>query len=430
MTLSVNDNIKFRAIRRSALVYLLLLSYDKPVGETEVAVTLDIDVKTARSHLQTLEKIGYVARVSRFNGYILTCHGRQIIHPGGQNMCGDRIDPVPGPAWPNMPCRACLNPPQCDERQPTTGNAPLREGKPPASKVESRTTTGKFPVREGKFPGRLINIKKTESSKDYLFDSVVAAEAAASVGKNQTGDIPPPESPDSWTPEQRTVVSHLEEYGIKMNHRTRKLVDLVTTEDIRTTYQYLVDKSDGGNTGLFVHILENKVKTRARSSRFHPSQRSFSPASRTSSTEGDQDIHGFPHFGLKPTRTHDADLNKSPPGRGESRALVCIRILTRVTGWVAYPGTWDRGKAEEVIWGYFQDAARDEAAANDLLRPYLKAWLDRGYYPANPVWLTDWAATRFIPPSKKVKRRPPLESDTELAARAAIAQGLLDRVGG
>ena len=74
-----SDIRTFRLLKRTAIVYLLLLYLDRPVGESEIARLLEIDRTTARKHLRSLSTIGVVSRAHFHNGYILTGSGRQMI---------------------------------------------------------------------------------------------------------------------------------------------------------------------------------------------------------------------------------------------------------------------------------------------------------------------------------------------------------------
>lgn len=52
-----------------------------PVGEGEIAATVGCDVKTARGHLNALEKLGLVARMSRYDAWTLTTEAHQLPLP-------------------------------------------------------------------------------------------------------------------------------------------------------------------------------------------------------------------------------------------------------------------------------------------------------------------------------------------------------------
>lgn len=52
-----------------------------PVGEGEIAATVGCDAKTARGHLNALEKLGLVARMSRYDAWTLTTEAHQLPLP-------------------------------------------------------------------------------------------------------------------------------------------------------------------------------------------------------------------------------------------------------------------------------------------------------------------------------------------------------------
>jgi DNA-binding Lrp family transcriptional regulator len=69
----------FRGLKKSALVYLLLLRIGRPIGETKIASILSITPKTARERLRDLVELGLVTRIHAQNGYIVTGGGLQLI---------------------------------------------------------------------------------------------------------------------------------------------------------------------------------------------------------------------------------------------------------------------------------------------------------------------------------------------------------------
>ncbi len=70
-----------RLLKRQAIVLLLMLRYDRPWGETDIARVLDINNETARNYLRSLADIGLITRSSYHRGWILTTNGRQLILP-------------------------------------------------------------------------------------------------------------------------------------------------------------------------------------------------------------------------------------------------------------------------------------------------------------------------------------------------------------
>ena len=88
----------FRLLKKTAIVYLLLLYLDRPAGESEIARLLEIDRSTARNHLRSLSAIGLATRLKHQQGYLLTNLGRQMLsgeieHPKIKNL--EEIPPSP-----------------------------------------------------------------------------------------------------------------------------------------------------------------------------------------------------------------------------------------------------------------------------------------------------------------------------------------------
>ncbi len=78
MTLTQPELMLFRSLKRTAIVLLLMIRIDKPIGEKDVAAYLDLHPQTARSYLRSLSQLNLIARAQRYNGYILTTLGRQM----------------------------------------------------------------------------------------------------------------------------------------------------------------------------------------------------------------------------------------------------------------------------------------------------------------------------------------------------------------
>lgn len=74
----------FRKLKRTAIVVLLMIRLDHPTGEQEIAEVLEINQETARGYLRELSGMGVVAKIKRYNGYILTELGRQMVLPIGE----------------------------------------------------------------------------------------------------------------------------------------------------------------------------------------------------------------------------------------------------------------------------------------------------------------------------------------------------------
>ena len=81
--LSPSEVANIRSLKKTAVVYLVMLRLDRPTGPTEIADILDIHIGTVHSYLRSLTKLGIITRTGYMNGYILTVIGRQMAlgHP-------------------------------------------------------------------------------------------------------------------------------------------------------------------------------------------------------------------------------------------------------------------------------------------------------------------------------------------------------------
>lgn len=85
------------------------------------------------------------------------------------------------------------------------------------------------------------------------------------------------------------------------------------------------------------------------------------------------------------------------------RSSVCASIYRHVTGFPTYPGDVLPEQVEPVLWHYYEQAAMDEVAAADALRPFWEAWTarksknGRPYSRTSVIWLTKWALSGEIP---------------------------------
>ena len=81
--LSPSEVANIRSLKKTAVVYLVMLRLDRPTGPSEIADILDIHIGTVQSYLRSLTQLGIVTRTGYMNGYILTAIGRQMAlgHP-------------------------------------------------------------------------------------------------------------------------------------------------------------------------------------------------------------------------------------------------------------------------------------------------------------------------------------------------------------
>jgi DNA-binding transcriptional ArsR family regulator len=81
-TLTAPEIFAFRSLRKTAIVYLLMLRLDRPTGANELANLLDVDLSTVRRYLDSLSAAGLIARTAYRDGYSVAAGGRQLILPG------------------------------------------------------------------------------------------------------------------------------------------------------------------------------------------------------------------------------------------------------------------------------------------------------------------------------------------------------------
>ena len=79
MQLTPSEVSTFRAVKKCAIVLLLMLRLDKPTGAQEVADILDMNYETVSGKLRSLAQLGVITRTSYHNGYILTGAGGQLV---------------------------------------------------------------------------------------------------------------------------------------------------------------------------------------------------------------------------------------------------------------------------------------------------------------------------------------------------------------
>jgi len=72
-----------RSLKKSAIIVLLMKWAGRPLGEAEVAATLDSSRTTVRTQLNSLCAMGYANRVRFHGGFVLT--------EQGQNLFGDEV---------------------------------------------------------------------------------------------------------------------------------------------------------------------------------------------------------------------------------------------------------------------------------------------------------------------------------------------------
>jgi hypothetical protein len=261
MSLTRETTLAFRALKRTAVVLMLVRYLDKPVGEGEIAAILDMDPKTARAHLRSLASLGLLTRLQFHRGYQLTHAGRQMALPmEGSESCLDPVllaegDPVDfpessGDSLPEEPLcfdfpvgEAVDLDPTCTAQDSVGGTlspvGPSEPGHP-------------FPHDSGDFPGSLIiNTKVKDSMNESINNNNYKHHP---VKKPVSSELPLEKHPV-----HQMVVRFLGEHGILINDRTRRLLGKITCDDILSVANNLESQGMLKETGLFVVCLEQRV---------------------------------------------------------------------------------------------------------------------------------------------------------------------------
>lgn len=220
-----NEILIFRSLKKCALVLMLLIRLDKPIGETEISKILDLDPKTVRSNLRSLSTLGWVTRTKFKNGYILTQAGRQLVLGSPvETLAAGPAEALPEPA-----------------SEPDSGGI---------SRNPITTT---------------IN---TESIN--LSDSLIVVEERDSGKISRNEGESPPDSPLLGE-----ILESFAEFGITPNHRTRRLAEKLAKtpgfipDDIRAHYLELERRGKGSHTGLLITILESGAPALELNARKH-----------------------------------------------------------------------------------------------------------------------------------------------------------------
>ncbi|RJO64981.1 MAG: hypothetical protein C4540_02495 [Candidatus Omnitrophota bacterium] len=98
--LSQSETDLYRSLKKTAIVLMLMIRLDKPVGQGELAAILDIDPRTAERHLRSLAQRQLITRTHIQAGYILTQTGRQLV------LGVEDLPPVQAPFQPVLPPQA------------------------------------------------------------------------------------------------------------------------------------------------------------------------------------------------------------------------------------------------------------------------------------------------------------------------------------
>src|SRR3972149_146311 len=148
----------FRSLKRTAIVLLLLFRLDRPVGSNELAAILDIDRKTASGYLKSLAMRQLITRTHRYDGYILTQGGRQLILGSAPMIVRQDLpaEALQAQALGGEALKALADG-QAQQAQVLDGGAAARGRNSPPPDPEG----GEFPPREREIPPSAL--KESES---------------------------------------------------------------------------------------------------------------------------------------------------------------------------------------------------------------------------------------------------------------------------
>jgi biotin operon repressor len=224
--LSPEEINRFRSIKKNAIVLMLMIRLNKPVGETELSDKLAMSPKTVRAHLRQLSEAGLIARSYKHEGYILTAYGHQTVLPAP-----DPPAELPEPAKEE---------PAATKFEDNSGSdCEIETGK--IYRFESSTTTinTSSELKEDITVG--VEEKRGETGKNYRF-----------VPDN------PPENPPAQGVDPE-LLEVLQQIGITLNKRTRKLLEkpYITADYVWAHYLALDANGKGRQTGLLITILES-----------------------------------------------------------------------------------------------------------------------------------------------------------------------------
>ena len=172
----------FRSLKRTAIVLLLLFRLDRPVGSNELAAILDIDRKTASGYLKSLAMRQLITRTHRYDGYILTQGGRQLILGSAPMIVRQDLpaEALQAQALGGEAPKALAD----GQAQFLDGGAAARGRNSPPPDPEG----GEFPPREREIP--LSALKESESVENIKFkESPTDSDSSETSGDKEHLDI-------------------------------------------------------------------------------------------------------------------------------------------------------------------------------------------------------------------------------------------------
>jgi len=232
--LSIEEKLIYRNVKRAAILWLLMMRLDpRPVTESDAAEILQIDRGTARKYFKALVDVSVITRLGRYDGFILSESGRQMVLPLelrhlAERAASGKVRFAPSDLFNNTE--------EFKEEDifksllliKGEGEIPTLEGEIPTFGPENAAPVDK-PVEK---PVDNLTI-------DEKIDLILAKE-----------------------PERREILTALLESGIKINDRTIGLLtaDDITPHEIRSQYEALKSRGYGTHTGILITNLESKYR--------------------------------------------------------------------------------------------------------------------------------------------------------------------------
>jgi len=197
-----------------ASLFFALLAATRPVGRNELAIVVDYGKDKVAEGLKILEALGIAQNIKRYQGWMLTKHGRQLAMP---------LDPLEAPEVGRSTQSTSLP-------ITTTVNS---LGDEDSKIIDSHTYIDSNTTVEA-------TGKSTQSTSQEEIKKIVSELIADDESKSDLLDA-------------------LRSAGIAMNSRTINLLqsDGLTAEIVKSQHQALIEKGKGSQTGILISILEN-----------------------------------------------------------------------------------------------------------------------------------------------------------------------------
>jgi DNA-binding transcriptional regulator YhcF (GntR family) len=215
---------QLRGLKKNFIVLAVLYLLGRPAGETEIAEILDINPRTARAGLRSLEHAGYIRRERVVRGYSLTELAQTLFFFQKDGR-------------------------KCRSLSLINNNEDLKQIDSLSSLINTGTSKKHQPSNKTARTPRL--------STDAVDNSV---------------ENPVDNSSERPAPISTEMQKAFAAAGIHLNRRTRAMaaLDHVTPDYVIAHHQSLVRRGLGDHTGLLIKILEDAQPAPPLNERGHP----------------------------------------------------------------------------------------------------------------------------------------------------------------